>query len=144
MKHVFSKLSVLLALIMTLFFLIGGTASAHSATSNHQTFTATQAQAASPLCGYTQASNWIWNPGYGNVNIIKWVDTCDGGYHCEAIDKSYYGAIYHVGIWLELDTNQGAYSYAYKYPFQENQIINTPTLHSGYTGYTCNPSVYIP
>jgi hypothetical protein len=142
MKSILTKMAVVFVLFMALTFTVSGTASAQSVSTLHQTSTTTKAQAVIPAaCGWTQSSNWEWVTKYGNVNIIKWVYTCNGGVHCEAIDNSYRGSLYSEGIWLQLNTSQGAYSYAWQFTFNPGNVVNTPTLR-GYSGYTCSPSVY--
>lgn len=141
MKSVLTKMAVVFVLFMALIVTVSGTASAQSVSTLHQTSTITKTQAGIAACGWTQLSNWEWVTKYGNVNIIKWDYTCNGGVHCEAIDNSYLENFYGEGIWLQLNTSQGAYSYAWQFTFNPGDVVNTPTLH-GYSGYSCSPSVY--
>jgi len=141
MKSILTKMAVVFVLLMALTFTVCGTASAQSVSTLHQTGTITKTQAVTSACGWTQLSNWEWVTKYGDVNIIKWDNTCNGGVHCEAIDNSYQGNFYSEGIWLQLNTSQGKYSYVWQWPFNPGNIVNTPTLN-GYSGYNCSPSVY--
>jgi len=103
MKRLSTKLVVLFTLLMALTMVAGGTASAQSLTSRHQTISTARTQSAIPAsCGYVQKSNWEFN----GVNIIKWENTCKSPatYHCEAINDNYAGPF---SIWLNGYTSNG-------------------------------------
>jgi uncharacterized protein (UPF0333 family) len=138
MKRLSMKLAVLLAMLMALTFVVGGTASAHTVTTTHQMNPTAMTQVESPDCGYVELSNW----NFSGVNIIKWNNTCNGARHCEAIDDSYYGG----GFLLILDAYNanGVFEKevsSSRDPFSPGQSFNTDGI-SGYASYVCSAATY--
>jgi hypothetical protein len=137
MKPALTKIAVSFALLMALTFVVRGTASAQSITTNHRAISITKIQAVHPqACGWTQLYSYsLTETGVGTSEIILWEYTCDGGLHCEAVDQSFHGYIANQGIYLELDTNNGNISTS-KWPFGVGQALNTNTI-GGATAASC-------